>query len=185
MNASHAASRLISLCPASGAGGLLRRCPAMRGMCASLRFGARRALRLHIANWAATPISQETCAGLGGACTRPAAHRPNLPSKPVAQSVQQTAILVPQARPAAWQRPGLLRRDLAKRCGHCVPNRFIDRAQHGNAWGWWTCAVAVYARPAYVGGNATVTLHSPNYRVPTLTCAVLSRNDVEVISTKL
>ena len=60
VTASHAASRL-SLCPASGAGGLPQRCPAKRGTCASLRFGARRVLLLRFAGWG--PISQQTCAG--------------------------------------------------------------------------------------------------------------------------
>ena len=93
VTASHAANRL-SLCPASRAGGLLPRCPAMWGMCASLRFGARRALRLHIANWERRfphqPGNQQRGDGTGMVC--------------------------------------LLRRDLARKCGQCVTNRFIVHA---------------------------------------------------------
>ena len=42
--------------------------------------------------------------------------------------------------------------------------------------------MAVDTRVADVGGNATVTLHSPNYRVRTLTCPVPNRNDVEIMN---
>ena len=69
-------------------------------MCAMLRFGARLALRLQPGNLCRF---QQI---LGGALARQAARRPNLPNRPPAQSVQQTAILAPQAPPAARRRPG-------------------------------------------------------------------------------
>ena len=50
-------SSRLSLCPASGAGGLHQRCPATRGMCASLRLGANRVLQLHLAGWEHRPPS--------------------------------------------------------------------------------------------------------------------------------
>ena len=90
----------------SWGGGLLQQCPAMRGMCAILRFGARLAFRLQPGN---LRRFQQI---LGGAPARQAARRPNLPSRPPAQSVQQTAILVPQAPPAARRR---------RRPGHGLP----------------------------------------------------------------
>ena len=66
--ACHAAN-CLRLCPASGAGRLLQRCPAMRGMACvpgfGLEQGASFGCTLHSGRTAA-PISEKTCASLTG-----------------------------------------------------------------------------------------------------------------------
>ena len=70
---------------------------------------------------------------------------------------------------APWGRPKPATRVWAKTC-RCAIHRGLA----------WLCLGVVVLRCYYVSGNATVTLHSPNYRVPTLTCPVPSRSDVVI-----